>query len=158
MKKKRVTNGMILEKMDSLKVGLVERMDSMGVGLVERMDFMGVGLIERMDSIKVGLVTRMDSMKVELEKTIEDKIDANTKTLLHHMQGAKHGLELSMKEMGSSLGKRIDRLEDKVNRGFAAVDQNFIQVNQHLGNLEEDLNATIKMQARHERKLGRLQV
>lgn len=65
--------------------------------------------------------------------------------LLQHMQGMKAELKQDIQNVST----RIDQLEQKVDKGFK-------DARQHREALQEDLNATILMVGKHQRKLARL--
>lgn len=79
--------------------------------------------------------------------------------LLEHIQGSKY--ELSQKI--DVLSERVERLEVKVDRGFVQIDRRFADVYHkldearlHRETLQEDLEATIKMQSAHQKKIATL--
>lgn len=65
--------------------------------------------------------------------------------LLEHMQGMKNEL----KEQTRGIEGRLTRLESKVDRGFE-------EAKIHRQALQEDLEATMRQQGKHERKLTSL--
>ncbi|MBI3336367.1 hypothetical protein HYZ98_02255 [Candidatus Peregrinibacteria bacterium] len=80
--------------------------------------------------------------------------EITNKVLLEHMQGMKYELKQEMKDMKQEIrGVKNDvvRLEQKVDRGFE-------EAKEHRQALQEDLEATIAMQAKHQRKLEKISV
>jgi hypothetical protein len=76
--------------------------------------------------------------------TDEGKI--TNKMLFDHIQlGRKETREIK---------KDLQRLEEKVDKGFAYVDRRFEEARLHREAIQEDLDATIKMQAAHEQELA----
>lgn len=63
--------------------------------------------------------------------------------LLEHQQAMKR-----------ELTDRINTLEQKVDRGFADNDRRFEEARRHREGLQEDLEATMMMQYRHEKELA----
>lgn len=63
--------------------------------------------------------------------------------LLQHIQAGDNGLK-----------QQIKKLEQKMDRKFEEVDRKFEEARQHREAIQEDLYATIKMQAAHERELA----
>ncbi len=70
--------------------------------------------------------------------------------LLDHIQSSKLELKQDIRDLGTqvdSLEKRVDRLEQQMERGFK-------EAYEHREALQIDLDATIRMQSRHERELA----
>lgn len=65
--------------------------------------------------------------------------------LLEHIQGMRNDLQSQI----NALALQITRLERKVDQGFA-------EAREHREALQEDLDATIRLQYKHGRKLERL--
>lgn len=65
--------------------------------------------------------------------------------LLEHMQGMKNDLQQQI----GNLDEKITKLEENVNRGFE-------EARIHRQALQEDLDASITMLGKHDRKLARL--
>jgi hypothetical protein len=76
----------------------------------------------------------------------DDGIITN-KMLLEHIQAGNNSLRHEFK-------KDIERLEKKMDRKFADVDRRFEEARTHREGIQEDLEATIKMQASHDRELA----
>jgi len=74
------------------------------------------------------------------------------KMLLEHMQAMKN--ELIQKFYG--LENRFSGLENKVSHLEQKMDQGFEEARQHREAMQEDLDATIRMQAKHDKKLARI--
>lgn len=78
--------------------------------------------------------------------------DITNGMLLQHMQGMKYDLEVKIDDVGRGLrglAQKVDRLSQRVEEGFE-------EARQHRQALQEDLEATILMQAKHQAKLARL--
>lgn len=69
--------------------------------------------------------------------------------LLDHMQAMKHELIERFNGRFNGLEVRVDRLEQKVERGFE-------EARQHRQALQEDLDATIRLQGKHSEQLAQL--
>ncbi len=65
--------------------------------------------------------------------------------LLEHQQAMK-----------SELSERINHLEQKVDRLEQKVDRGFEEARQHRQALQEDLDATIRLQGKHSEQLAQL--
>lgn len=79
--------------------------------------------------------------------------------LLQHMQGMKSELKQDIKGLGErmdSLEGKVIRLEKKVDMGFEDARRQFEDARKHREALQEDLNATIQMVGKHQRKLARI--
>ncbi len=79
--------------------------------------------------------------------------------LLQHMQGMKSeiltrfdGLETRV----DTLEKKVDDGFENVRRKFESVDRQFEVARQHREALQEDLDASIRMLGKHDKKLARL--
>lgn len=58
--------------------------------------------------------------------------------------------------MKGELLQKITHLEEKMDRGFAVIDQRFEDTNLRIQAVQEDLYETMRVQAGHKRKLARL--
>jgi methylphosphotriester-DNA--protein-cysteine methyltransferase len=76
-------------------------------------------------------------------------IQAMKGALETQMQAMKVGLESQMQAMKSDLTSQISALDAKMQAGFE-------EARQHREALQEDLEATMKVLSKHERKLARL--
>lgn len=84
--------------------------------------------------------------------------DITNQVLLDHMQSMKFELQQEMRGMKFELQheirdvqKNLKNLEERVERGFE-------EARLHREALQEDLEATMRMQAKHQRKLEKLSV
>ncbi len=87
------------------------------------------------------------------------------KVLLQHMQGMRSDLQTQI----DRLDKRMDRGFEKMDQGFARMaqgfarmehrmEQGFSEAEEHRVALQEDLCETMRIQAKHGRKLARVKV
>lgn len=81
--------------------------------------------------------------------------------LLEHIQAGDNSLreelrnlKTEMKEGFQRVDGRMNRLEEKVDRGFADIHYRLEQARVHREAIQEDLDATIRKQAIHDRKLA----
>jgi hypothetical protein len=74
--------------------------------------------------------------------------------LLEHMQAGYSSLRSEMRREIGDLKKEFHRLEKKVDRGFGEADRQFKEAKEHRAAQQEDLYATIRMQAAHGRELA----
>ena len=85
--------------------------------------------------------------------------DITNGILLEHMQGMKNDLQQQIGGVNQQIGGiivRMDRLEGKITRLEQKVDEGFDDARLHRQALQEDLEATITLQAKHGAKLARL--
>ncbi len=77
--------------------------------------------------------------------------------LLEHQQAMKGELLQYIHDLRSDtngLSRRMDRLELKVDRGFAEAAHRFEEARQHRQALQEDLEATMRTQFTHKKQLA----
>ena len=82
--------------------------------------------------------------------------DITNDMLLQHMQGMKYDLEVKMDDVSRGFLKKVEGLSQKLERHSQRVEEGFEEAHQHRQALQEDLEATILMQAKHQAKLARL--
>lgn len=78
--------------------------------------------------------------------------DITNKVLLEHIQAIKYSLEKRMDKIETKLGNleyKVDGLEHKVDQGFE-------EAKEHRRILQEDLEATILMPYKHNKKIAQL--
>ncbi|MCF7844686.1 MAG: hypothetical protein K9M03_02550 [Kiritimatiellales bacterium] len=75
------------------------------------------------------------------------KDEITNKVLLEHIQGMKYELQQQIE----GLEKKIEKVEQQMKGGFD-------EAKQHRQALQEDLEATIAMQAKHQQKLEKISV
>ncbi len=75
--------------------------------------------------------------------------DISNTVLLEHMQGMKLELQKEIKSAKTELQQQIAQLDGKTDRGFE-------DARKHRESLQEDLDASIRMLGKHDRKLARL--
>ena len=80
--------------------------------------------------------------------------EITNKVLLEHMQGMKHELQQQI----TGLGMRMERVEVNLKQLSQQVEDGFEEARQHRQALQEDLEATIAMQAKHQQKLAKISV
>jgi hypothetical protein len=82
--------------------------------------------------------------------------DITNIVLLQHMQAMKSSLELKIE----AIVQKIDVLDQKVDKNTASLTSEmrsgFEEARQHRQALQEDLEATMHMLSKHEKKLARL--
>ena len=79
--------------------------------------------------------------------------------LLEHMQGMKNDLQQQigdLKERIVRVDGRIDGLGGRMTRLEQAMQRGFEEARQHSEALQEDLEPTIRMVVKHEKKLARM--
>ena len=74
------------------------------------------------------------------------------RTLLLHMQGMKNDLQQQI----LGLDKKVGKIEIKLTNLETEVHEGFMEARLHRESLQEDLDATIRMQYKHDKKLARL--
>ncbi|MBU0767137.1 hypothetical protein KKF55_05175 [Patescibacteria group bacterium] len=80
--------------------------------------------------------------------------EITNKVLLEHMQGMKYELQQQIMGLENRMGgveQRMGGLEQRMEDGFE-------EARQHRQALQEDLEATITMQAKHQQKLEKISV
>ena len=86
--------------------------------------------------------------------------DAITNTmLLEHMQAMKYDLQEQIKGLGRHVGgidQKLERLAQRVTRLAEDMRQGFEEAREHRQALQEDLDATMRLQFKHSKKLARL--
>jgi hypothetical protein len=75
--------------------------------------------------------------------------------LLGHIQAMKNDLQRQIASLDTRLSRKIESLEGKFHWMHHEMQKGFEEARQHREALQEDLNATIHMVAKHERKLAR---
>lgn len=81
------------------------------------------------------------------------------KVLLQHMQGMKGDLQTQIERLEKKVDKTIERMDqgfERMDRGFEVMREGFEDARLHREALQEDLYATMRVQAKHGRKLARL--
>ncbi len=78
--------------------------------------------------------------------------DITNKVLLEHMQGMKSDLQVQI----TGLGDKVVGLQGQITNLTIKVEQGFSETQKDIQALQEDLDATIAMASRHDRKLARL--
>jgi hypothetical protein len=76
--------------------------------------------------------------------------------LLEHMQAMKHDLQLQITALDRRLTGKIDGLGGRMDRFEARIEQGFQEARAHRQELQADLDATINMLMKHDKKLARL--
>ncbi len=86
--------------------------------------------------------------------------DITNTVLLEHMQGMKLELQTEVKNMKIELQKEIKsskfELQNQISQLNGKVDRGFEDARVHRTALQADLDASIRMLAKHDRKLVRL--
>lgn len=77
--------------------------------------------------------------------------DITNKILLGHMQAMKNDLQTQITTMKNDLQTQITGLKEDVHLGFT-------EAREHRQALQEDLEATMRMLAKHQEKLARISV
>tara|TARA_Y100000310_G_C19979773_1_gene489237 strand:+ start:96 stop:380 length:285 start_codon:yes stop_codon:yes gene_type:complete len=84
--------------------------------------------------------------------------DITSKVLLEHIQGNKYELQIQMKDLKDELQVQMkglkDELKQEIGRIETKMDEGFQDAAEHRRVLQEDLEATIKMQGQHQEKLA----
>ncbi|MBU1910835.1 hypothetical protein KKG16_00305 [Patescibacteria group bacterium] len=80
--------------------------------------------------------------------------EITNKVLLEHMQSMKHELQQQI----TGFGMRMERVEVNLKQLSQHVEDGFEEARQHRQALQEDLEATISMQAKHQQKLAKISV
>ncbi len=73
--------------------------------------------------------------------------------ILEHIQALKNDLQQQI----SRLDQKVDKGFDEVNRRFVEVDRKFEEARLHRQALQEDLEATIRLQSKQQKQIRRLQ-
>ncbi len=79
------------------------------------------------------------------------------KILLQHMQAGFNRMDRQFKKIDErfkQVDERFERLERRVDEGFADANRKFEEARLHREALQEDLDATIRKQAVHDRELA----
>ncbi len=136
-----VTNTVLLEQMrkinDETKSSLFERMQEINndtkTSLLEEMRKMN-------DETKSSLLRQTKEM-------LDDGLFQTEKKFIDHMQGMRYGLE-----------QKIGRVDGKVEKLTVLMYRGFEEARLHRQALQEDLDASIGMLDRHDKKLARIKV
>ena len=82
--------------------------------------------------------------------------DITNVMLLRYLERMKADLERQITALNEKLSGRIDRLEVTMGNLTVEMRTEFEEAHQHRQSLQEDLEATMRMLAKHERKLAKM--
>lgn len=132
-----ITNGMLLEHIQAMRNDLQNQIQASKTNL--QVEIQG---------LKTDLQVEVQGLKTDLQ----GEIQVTKKDLLGHLQAMKNDLQNQL----YSLDRKYNGLDGKLASFEAKMERGFIEAREHRQAIQEDLDATIRMVAKHDKKLARI--